>query len=234
MVKLAALALPSKSHEHNSHMSAVMLGRGRNHYAMTVDRILYETDLVERPLDPRLGKVQDVSAVSFMEDGNPIIILDIDDMMLTIERLISGDQLHQIEEGVLFEKDQSNIKRVLIVDDSLTVRELERNLLLARGYHVDVAVDGADGWNAVRVKNYDLVVSDIDMPRMDGIELVTKIRAEAQFKSLPIIIVSYKDREEDRYRGMEAGADHYLTKGSFQDDSFVETVVDLIGEPVAS
>ena len=122
-------------------------------------------------------------------------------------------------------------KRVLVVDDSLTVRELERKLLAGRGYLADVAVDGMDGWNAVRGGEYDLVITDVDMPRLDGIELATLIKKDALLKSLPVMIVSYKDREEDRLRGLEAGADYYLTKGSFHDETLLQAVVDLIGEP---
>src|SRR5262249_21771583 len=96
---------------------------------------------------------------------------------------------------------------------------------------VDVAVDGMDGWNAVRQGNYDLVITDVDMPRMDGIELTTLIKKDANFKSVPVMIVSYKDREEDRMRGLEAGADYYLTKGSFHDETLLQVVMDLIGEP---
>jgi two-component system sensor histidine kinase and response regulator WspE len=91
-------------------------------------------------------------------------------------------------------------------------------------------VDGVDGWNAVRTGRYDLVVTDIDMPRLDGIELVTLIRKDSRLKTLPVMIVSYKDREEDRQRGLEAGADYYLTKGSFHDETLIRAVVDLIGE----
>ena len=121
-------------------------------------------------------------------------------------------------------------KRVLVVDDSLTVRELERKLLGNRGYDVEVAVDGMDGWNAVRTGLFDLVVTDIDMPRMDGIELVTLMKRDPHMQSLPVMIVSYKDREEDRQRGLEAGADYYVTKGSFHDETLLQAVVDLIGE----
>jgi two-component system sensor histidine kinase and response regulator WspE len=121
-----------------------------------------------------------------------------------------------------------------VVDDSLTVREVERQLLARLGYEVDVAVDGADGWNAIRSARYDLLVSDIDMPRMNGIELVRAVRSEARLAALPIIIVSYKDRPEDRLAGLDAGANVYLTKGAFQDDTFAATVRDLIGGPDAA
>ncbi len=88
-----------------------------------------------------------------------------------------------------------------------------------------------DGWNAVRTGGFDLVVTDIDMPRMDGIELVSLIRRDADLRTLPVMIVSYKDREEDRRRGLDAGADYYLTKSSFHDETLLHAVEDLIGEP---
>jgi two-component system sensor histidine kinase and response regulator WspE len=122
-------------------------------------------------------------------------------------------------------------KRILVVDDSITVREVERQLLETHGYLVDVAVDGIDGWNAVRTGQYDLVVSDIDMPRLDGIEFVRRIRADARLAALPVMIVSYKERPEDRLRGLDAGASYYLAKASFQDETFLRAVEDLIGHP---
>jgi two-component system sensor histidine kinase and response regulator WspE len=96
-----------------------------------------------------------------------------------------------------------------------------------------VAVDGMEGWNAVRSQVYDLVITDVDMPRLDGIELATLIKRDAQLKSLPVMIVSYKDRQEDRLRGLEAGADYYLAKASFSDDTLLQAVQDLIGDPEA-
>ncbi|WP_138984605.1 response regulator, partial [Crocosphaera watsonii] len=121
-------------------------------------------------------------------------------------------------------------KHILVVDDSITVREMERKLLENKGYKVDIAVDGMEGWNAVRVGHYDLVISDIDMPRMNGIKLVHNIKSSPQLKSIPVIIVSYKDREEDRLQGLEVGADYYLTKSSFHDDTLINAVIDLIGK----
>jgi two-component system sensor histidine kinase and response regulator WspE len=94
---------------------------------------------------------------------------------------------------------------------------------------VDTAVNGVEGWNAVRTNNYNLVISDIDMPKMNGIELVKQIKSNPRLNSLPIIIISYRDREEDRLQGLEAGADYYLTKSSFHDDTLINAVVDLIG-----
>jgi two-component system sensor histidine kinase and response regulator WspE len=182
-----------------------------------------------QPLDSRLRKIKDVSAAALMEDGSPVLIVDVEDMIRSMEKLAHGDHLNKVQRQAAGAREKRR-KRILVVDDSLTVRELQRKLLDHRGYVIDVAVDGMDGWNAVRTGHFDLVITDIDMPRMDGIELVTLIKKDTKLKSLPVMILSYKDREEDRRRGLEAGADYYLTKGSFHDDTLVQAVVDLIGE----
>jgi two-component system sensor histidine kinase and response regulator WspE len=96
------------------------------------------------------------------------------------------------------------------------------------GFFVETAVDGLDGLHALRAGSFDLVVSDIDMPRMNGIEFVRTLRSDPRFAALPVIVVSYKDREEDRLAGLEAGATAYLTKGAFQDSTFADTVRDLV------
>lgn len=211
-------------------LAAVVVGSGDGVYALVVDRLLGERELVVRPLDPRLAKVKDVSAAALLEDGSPTLILDVEDLVRSMEKLVGTGKLRALE-PVVAETGQRRRKRVLVVDDSLTVRELERKLLDHRGFEVEVAVDGMDGWNAVRSGNFDLVVTDIDMPRMDGIELVTLIRRDGTLRNLPVMIVSYKDREEDRRRGLDAGADYYLTKSSFHDETLIHAVEDLIGEP---
>jgi two-component system sensor histidine kinase and response regulator WspE len=199
-----------------------------NRYGIVVDRFWGEKNLVVRPLDPRLGKVPDISAAALLEDGSPVLILDVLDLVRSIDKLLSTSQLAKISDRNDAPWLKPN-KRILVVDDSITVREMERKLLQNQGYDVDVAVDGMEGWNAVRVGHYDLVVSDVDMPRMSGMKLVSQIKKHPQLQSIPVIIVSYKDRESDRLAGLEAGADYYLTKSSFQDDTFINAVIDLIG-----
>jgi two-component system sensor histidine kinase and response regulator WspE len=209
-------------------VSIVVLGDAAARYGLVIDRFLGERELVIRTLDPRLGKVKNISSAALMPDGSPVLIVDVDDLTRSIESLVSGQHLSQVSsEGNT--GTQRRRKRVLIVDDSLTVRELERKLLDGAGYAIQVAVDGIDGWNEVRTGHYDLVVTDIDMPRMDGIELIKLIRQDHRLKSLPVMIVSYKDRAEDRTRGLDAGADYYLTKASFHDETLLRVVTDLVG-----
>jgi two-component system sensor histidine kinase and response regulator WspE len=217
--------------ESGDPMSVVVIGDRGSRFGMIVDEFLGERDLEVRPLDPRLNKPPDVNSASVLDDGWPVLIVDVEDLVRSIDNLLGGKRLRDVAGPALAaSKARKAAKRILVVDDSITVRELERQLLEGRGYAVDVAVDGVDGWNAVRAGDYHLVISDVDMPRMDGIALVRSIKQDSRLKSLPVVIVSYKDREEDRMRGLDAGADGYLTKGSFHDRTFLDAVADLIGE----
>ncbi|MGH9857584.1 MAG: response regulator, partial [Acidobacteriota bacterium] len=147
----------------------------------------------------------------------------VQDMLRSIDQSVSKKTEEEITE-------QGMNKRILLVEDSLTVRELERKLLKSHGYAVDVAVDGMDGWNALKTARYDLVITDMDMPRMNGIELIKRIRADFKLTSIPVLMVSYKEREEDKQAGLQAGANCFLSKSSFHDKSFISAVQDLIGE----
>ena len=210
-------------------MPVVVISDRGQQFGMIVDAFLGERDLEVRPLDTRLGKVTDINSASLLENGAPVLIVDVEDLVRSIDNVLMGRRLSSVEFEKLAEESRPR-KRILVVDDSITVRELERQLLQSRGFTVDVAVDGMDGWNAVRGSLYDLIVTDVDMPRMDGIGLVSLIKADPARREIPVVIVSYKDREEDRLRGLDAGANRYLTKSSFHDETFVDTIVDLIGE----
>ena len=190
-------------------------------YGIVVDRLLMQKDLVVRPLDPRLGKVKNIQAASILEDASPVLILDVQDMIRSIDQRVSGTgEASDAHAG----------KRILLVEDSMTVRELARKLLTGRGYQVDTALDGMDGWNALKTASYDLVITDMDMPRMNGIELIKRIRADFKLRTMPVLMVTYKERDEDRHSGLQAGANRYLSKASFHDKSFITAIEELIGD----
>jgi len=123
--------------------------------------------------------------------------------------------------------------KILLVESDFAVRDIIEQMLVENLGDIEFAYEF--DWDEAftlycRRGPYDLVITDVDMPRMDGIELATLIKKDPLLKSLPVMIVSYKDRDEDRLRGLEAGADYYLTKGSFHDETLLQAVVDLIGE----
>lgn len=216
-------------HSLNDVVSVVTISDRSSSYGIVVDECFGEQSLIVQMLPKKIGKLKDISAAAILENGVSILILDMDDMLRSVEKIISTGLVKDIENRASHDY-LSNRKRILVIDDSITVREVERNMLESSGYDVDVAVDGMDGWHMIHQYDFDLIITDIDMPRMDGIELICKIKSKECYKKIPIIVVSYKDREEDRERVFTAGADQYLTKGSFQDNSLREAVEGLIGD----
>lgn len=223
------LQLPGDGNPSVNELAIVVISDRMNRYGLVVDRFVSQRELVVLPLDARLGKIPNVGAGAIMDDGTPILILDVDDMVRSIDNVLARGKLTRVGGGG-GDKVAAR-KHVLVVDDSLTVREVERKLLENRGYNVSVAVDGMDGWNILQTGQADLIITDIDMPRMNGIELVRRIKQSPHLAQLPVMVVSYKDREEDRLAGLEAGANYYLTKSSFHDETLLNVVQDLIGEP---
>lgn len=222
------LELPEVNRQQDA-LSVVIIGDRLHPYGVIVDRFIGDQDLVLKPLDPRLGKVPDIIGAGFREDGSPVLILDVEDMIRSTERLLVTGQLKLIRETSAL-PPENPVKKILIVDDSITVRQMERKLLEKHGYKVELAVDGMEAWNAVITADYDLVITDFDMPKMNGIELTEKIRNHPQLKLLPIIIMSEKNQKQDQAKGFEAGANYYLSKSSFQDYTFLQAVIDTIGE----
>jgi two-component system sensor histidine kinase and response regulator WspE len=210
----------------SDELPVVLLSDATGTYGLIVEAFRGEQDLVVRPLDPRLGDVPNVSAAAILDDGAVVLIADVESLIRSMDQYIQSGTLRRCDRAAVAAAVR---KRVLVVDDSITVREVQRQILRTHGYEVEVAVDGQDGWNRVRAERFDLVISDVDMPRMNGLEFVRRMREDSGLKDLPVIIVSYKDRDEDRLRGLEAGANHYLTKSSFHDHTFLDAVAGLIG-----
>ncbi|MGH7590161.1 MAG: response regulator [Gemmatimonadales bacterium] len=115
------------------------------------------------------------------------------------------------------------------MDDSITTRTLEQSILEAAGYEVLTAVDGADGWKALQERSCDLVVADVEMPRMDGFALCEAIRGSKRFKAVPVVLVTALETAEHRARGLEAGADAYIGKSSFDQQNLLDTIGQLLG-----
>ncbi len=220
------MTLPGES-EKGAFINLAVIGDRTAKYAVAVDAFLGERDLVVSAMDGKLGKIPNISAAAILEEGSVALIIDPDDLVRSIEKYIHGSKLDKVSSSFMV---SGKIKKILVVDDSLTVREVERKLLENNGYTVTTAVDGVDGFNSLQREDFDLVITDVDMPRMNGIQLVEKIKSDPKYKTIPVMIVSYKDREEDRLRGLNAGANYYLTKSSFHDESLVNAVIDLIGE----
>lgn len=212
-----------------NELCVIVVGERGTRQGIIVDKFIGERELVVQPIPAVLGAVKRVSAAALTEDGAPVLILDVDDLLRSAPRtlpdaasLLQRPHRHDARRGP---------KRVLVVDDSATVRKLEQHLLVQKGYLAETALDGMEAWGAIRTGNYDLVITDLEMPRMNGLELAKRIKQDPELSNTAVLIISYKDGEEDRLKGLDAGADYYLTKGSFHDLTLLRAVCDLIGEP---
>jgi two-component system sensor histidine kinase and response regulator WspE len=211
-------------------LPVVILSNGDSRYAVAVDALLGESDIIVRPLDARLGRVPGISAAAFLRDGSPALIVDVEDLLRSIVALLGEGHALEVPRPAMDDRVAVARKRVLVVDDSETMRTVERDILARHGYEVDVAEDGMEGWDAIRLGHYDLLVTDVEMPRMNGLQLVSLVRHEPWLLSTPVLMVSGNEREEDRRLGLAAGANDYLTKSSFREETFVHVVINLIGE----
>ncbi|HUQ82393.1 MAG TPA: response regulator [Gemmatimonadaceae bacterium] len=219
-----ALGLPSSAEDATEEMlRGVLVAHGPRRAVVIVDDVVDERELVVRPLehvDERTaaqysgGALLDATRVALVVNPAALVMAN---RGSTTAGDVGGDAT-----------EPARTARILVVDDSITTRTLEQSVLSAAGYDVVTAVDGADGWRIVEAGGIDLVMTDVEMPRMDGIALCERIRATPKFGSLPVVIVTSLDRPEERARGLEAGADAYVTKSSFDQDTLLEIVEQLL------
>lgn len=200
--------------------------------ALIVEHVLEEQAIVRRRFDDRIGKLPNIDGVSLLRNGSMALIVDIKDLYQTLSDPTTSVGGVRSEKMLESKDDQS--KTILVVEDSQTVREVEKHFLESAGYDVATAVDGADGFNKLRTSQFDLVITDVDMPRMNGIELIEKIRSNKKLKQTPIIVVSYKDRDEDKQKALQVGANYYVVKSDFDSDSMLDKIKHLLLEETVS
>lgn len=186
-----------------------------------VDEIIGEIEFVIQELSWNLKQLSGVAGTT-MIDGNRIaLVLNNDEILGQKSRRTSYTQ-------VTAPGSTHHRKRILLVDDSVTSRTLVKNILTAAGYETVATVDGERGWDELKESDFDLVVSDIEMPGLDGIGLTERIRSDSGLAKLPVILVTSLANEEHRIRGAEAGADSYIVKGTFDQDELLSAVERLL------
>ncbi len=212
------LGLPPEPPE--TELKLVELLRGEDRLGLLVSDVLGEMELTTRPLPWNVTAVEYVSGATVLDDGTVALALHLPSLFDVASR--ATDSIHArapAERGKL---------RILVVDDSLTSRTLARNTLASAGFDVSVAVDGVDAWRQLELGRFDLVVSDINMPGMDGYELTRKIRRHESMGSLPVVLISTLSSHEDMERGVAAGANEYVVKGHLENTRLLEAVNGLL------
>ena len=212
-------------HELTKKGNIIIAEHIEGYVGIVVDEILDDTEIVVRDLDPYIKRYnpQGLMGNTILSDGSVVMLLEpygIKEMGRTAPD--QSLELHVEEE----EKLKFN---VLLVDDSLIARQVEKNIFESIGFNVDTAIDGLDGLEKLQAKEYDMVVTDLEMPRLDGFGLVMRIRNQSRYENLPLMIISTRESTEDRMRALEAGADTYMVKQQLKGDEILRTVKALVG-----
>ncbi|HEX9118584.1 MAG TPA: response regulator, partial [Anaerolineae bacterium] len=193
--------------------------------ALLVDELAGVQDVVIKSLPAPLLRVRYSAGATVLGTGEVVIVLNVADLARSVEntRLRPDDE---VEPG---DASSKPAPLVLVADDSITTRTLEKSILETAGYRVHVVADGEAAWQTLGQNEYDLVVSDVSMPRVDGFELTSRIRGDARLKNVPVVLVTSLDSIQDRERGVQVGADAYILKGTFDQGSFLAAVERLTG-----
>jgi len=201
----------------------IVVGVLEKRIAFQVDSFKGTQEVVIKNLGNQLKRVRNVAGATILGSGQVVMILNVSDLIHSVQ-LTPG-----IKTQLPVEVREVHRRRVLVVDDSITTRTLEKNILENAGYDVLVAVDGEEAWGFVQEEPFDAIVADVAMPRMDGFTLTEKVKTDDRYVELPLVLVTSLESPEDRIRGMEAGADAYITKGAFDQTDLLETIERLIG-----
>ena len=220
-----------KSNGFGDEVVLIVVGHGDRSRALVVDAVLGEQEIQIKGLGKQLLKVNNIAGTTILGSGQVVPILDVGDILKG-----SSAYLGVVKSSALFLDDQAGAdigsvvasRHLLVVDDSLTSRMLLQNILEAANYQVTTAVDGVVALTSLKIEEFDLVVSDIEMPRMDGFKLTEKIREDEHLSEIPVILVTSLGSREDRERGVAAGANAYIVKGEFDQNNLLAVIERLL------
>jgi two-component system, chemotaxis family, sensor kinase CheA len=232
------LGIPSEVTE-ASNQPAIILGSADRRAAFLVDALLGAQEIATKTLPKPLIRVRHIAAATIVGTGEVVPILNVLDLLrasANSPRSAVGSRQNLSSESTDDRRPPTADKpavpaskqSILVVDDSVTIRTFEKALLEAAGYDVTAASDGLEAWKLIQASTPDLIVSDVEMPNMTGFELTEKVRGHQRLKGMPLILVTTLSSDEDRKRGIDAGADAYVIKGSAEQDHLLETVRRLI------
>jgi two-component system chemotaxis sensor kinase CheA len=209
-------------------LPCIILQVGEERLGLLVDALLDEQDVILKPQSKLLKRVRNVMGATILGTGEVCMVLNPLDLRKSLRRNGGRANFSLSETSNISVGEAKRKPVVLLAEDSIAIRTQEKRILESAGYEVITAVDGLDGFNKLKTRNFDVVVSDIQMPNMDGLTLAAKIRQNKQYNELPIILVTSLASEEDKRRGAEAGANAYITKGNFNQEILLETLKRLV------
>ncbi|MBF0123172.1 MAG: hybrid sensor histidine kinase/response regulator [Candidatus Omnitrophica bacterium] len=219
------LGLPRKGISEKKFFPIVIVQSVEKKIAIRVDSLVGRQEIIRKALGDPLKKVRNISGATILGNGRVVLVLDIPSIIGSAE----GGIIHA---EILRPKAATNVKKkktILLAEDSLSTAMLEKNVLESVGYSVVLARDGKEALDRSAQEKFDLVISDVLMPRMDGFELTERLKKTNLYKDVPVIIVTTRESDADKRRGMEAGADAYILKKDFTSEGLLETIERLLG-----
>ncbi len=206
----------------SQQLPCIILKVGQERLGVIVNALLDEQDVVLKPQSKLLKRIRNISGATILGTGEVCMVLNPQDLLKSVRGKTASVSV-QISVGQATGK-----KKILLVEDSITIRTQEKRILESAGYEVITAVDGLDGYDKLRVTYFDAVISDVEMPRLDGLSLTEKIRQHKEFSEIPVILVTSLSKDEDKKRGADAGANAYITKGNFNQQLLLDTLKRLV------
>lgn len=220
-----ALNIPARRGVEESEAGqAVLLGTGEKRIALCVDEVLDEQEVLAKSLGKQLAEMRNLSGATVLANGRVVPILNIADLLTSAANAGASAR----PAGAPASQAERARKSILVAEDSITSRTLLKNILETAGYDVRTAVDGADALATLKTAAFDLLVSDVEMPRLSGFELAAKVRSDPKLAGLPVVLVTALGSREDRERGIDAGANAYIVKSNFDQSNLLEVVRRLL------
>jgi len=213
----------SKNRDRRGWVPVVVIRSAGRRLALGVDEVVGEQEVLVKPLGPQLARVRNISGAAVLGSGRLVPVLNAADLVRP-----APTRTGPKDKKPGLPAEGGRVQTVLVVEDSVTSRVLLKNILQSAGYEVTTAVDGIDALTSLRTKHADLVVSDIEMPRMNGFALTSRIREDAKLGETPIVLVTAKETREDKERGIEAGANAYIAKSSFDQANLLAVMESLL------
>ena len=218
------LELPHSEREVPDVFPVVLMGSASRRLALVVDEVKGHQEMVVKSLGKQLARVRNIVGATVLGSGQVVVVLNPVDLL----RSATGDRRAHSVSARAVEREDQNRRRILVADDSITTRNVERMTLEAAGYFVKTAPDGLQAWRLLEEEQFDLVLTDLNMPHMNGLELIRRIKAGARTKTIPVVLVTSMGAPEDMARGLEAGADAHIVKSAFDRDTILTAVRRLL------
>lgn len=219
----SVLGCIGKEREDDEIRTIVLLSYNGVTVGCIVDVILSERDVVIKSFGKYLSNIPFIAGAAALSAEDGALVLNVPDFFSKPFSLSVAEPVFHKKNEV----SQKKQKRILLVEDSITTRELEKSILESCGYQVRIATDGMEGLKMAGESEVDIIVTDVEMPRMNGFQMIQKIKENKRLKDLPVIIVTSLEKEEEKKKGMEVGADAYIVKASFDQSNLINTIESL-------